>query len=250
MNRNLAGRLTPPAVATSAADGLPNRNASTRSAHQQYKSLMDRPEEPFVQPPGYDKQGDVDDDYHKANPWYGQSKSQGRPVYGLGKPFPHKVRFQKQETKKGQANGSLRSKRPREPDAEKGEAGRVSRPSEPSKGSKKKSRRVSLADGLSDKDRPRQTDTGVDVEELANPFNDGFDLATFTQDHDGNLGEKYGVTNESGPGQRESDEAEQGGEDPDELRNWWARLRAKYPEPVAEFLAVSAAVALPSAPRS
>ncbi|KAI1342958.1 aquaporin-like protein [Xylariaceae sp. FL0016] len=35
-------------------------------------------------------------------------------------------------------------------------------------------------------------------------------------------------------GQREDDEAEQGGWNPDDLRNWWARFRAKYPEPLAD----------------
>lgn len=40
-------------------------------------------------------------------------------------------------------------------------------------------------------------------------------------------------------GQTEDELARKGEKDPDELRNWWARLRAKYPEPMAEFLAVS-----------
>lgn len=38
-------------------------------------------------------------------------------------------------------------------------------------------------------------------------------------------------------GQQERSEVEEGERDPDELRNWWARLRAKHPEPLAEFLA-------------
>lgn len=39
-------------------------------------------------------------------------------------------------------------------------------------------------------------------------------------------------------GQRERDEVEQGGKDLEETRNWWARKRARHPEPLAEFLAV------------
>ncbi|XDG08451.1 hypothetical protein ABKA04_008066 [Annulohypoxylon sp. FPYF3050] len=49
--------------------------------------------------------------------------------------------------------------------------------------------------------------------------------------------------NDSEPlGQREHDEVEQGGKDPEETRNWWARKRAKHPEPLAEFLATLVAV--------
>lgn len=51
-------------------------------------------------------------------------------------------------------------------------------------------------------------------------------------------GDKYKVDGEP-VGQTEDERARKGEIDPNELRNWWARLRAKYPEPMAEFLAVS-----------
>ena len=72
------------------------RNASTKSTWNQYKSELDRPTEPFKQAPHADRQGDIsDDDYYTQNPWYGHPKKQA--VFGLGKPLPHKVRYQKKK---------------------------------------------------------------------------------------------------------------------------------------------------------
>lgn len=60
--------------------------------------------------------------------------------------------------------------------------------------------------------------------------------------HDANRSNKedlrnYGIDSEP-LGRREHDDVEEGDRDPDEFRNWWARIRAKHPEPLAEFLAV------------
>ncbi|KAK8159534.1 aquaporin-like protein [Phyllosticta citrichinensis] len=43
-------------------------------------------------------------------------------------------------------------------------------------------------------------------------------------------------------GQREADAAVEGNADPNELRNWWAKLRAKHPEPMAEFLCTTVSI--------
>jgi aquaglyceroporin related protein len=45
-------------------------------------------------------------------------------------------------------------------------------------------------------------------------------------------------------GHSEQPEVESGEVDPNELRNWWARVRARHPEPLAEFLATGVAVLL------
>ncbi|KAK7414107.1 hypothetical protein QQX98_007050 [Neonectria punicea] len=45
-------------------------------------------------------------------------------------------------------------------------------------------------------------------------------------------------------GQQEKPSVEAGETDPDELRNWWARFRARHPEPLAEFLATTVAILL------
>lgn len=39
-------------------------------------------------------------------------------------------------------------------------------------------------------------------------------------------------------GHREEEAVEEGRRDPNEMRNWWAKLRANHPEVAAEFLAV------------
>ncbi|KAI0384159.1 aquaporin-like protein [Hypomontagnella monticulosa] len=54
--------------------------------------------------------------------------------------------------------------------------------------------------------------------------------------------ETYDINMSSGLGQREQDEVEQEDGDTGEYRNWWARIRAKHPEPLAEFLATGMAV--------
>lgn len=56
-------------------------------------------------------------------------------------------------------------------------------------------------------------------------------------------GDKYKVDGEP-VGQTEDELARKGEKDPNELRNWWARLRAKYPEPMAEFLATGMSIFL------
>ncbi|KAJ6437120.1 C6 transcription factor [Purpureocillium lavendulum] len=45
-------------------------------------------------------------------------------------------------------------------------------------------------------------------------------------------------------GHQEREEVEEGFQDPDELRNWWARFRARHPEPLAEFLATIVSIFL------
>ncbi|GME24059.1 aquaporin-like protein [Neofusicoccum parvum] len=45
-------------------------------------------------------------------------------------------------------------------------------------------------------------------------------------------------------GRSEKEEAETGEKDPNELRNWWARIRAKHPEPLAEFLCTTISIFL------
>lgn len=44
--------------------------------------------------------------------------------------------------------------------------------------------------------------------------------------------------------QTEQPEVEEGKVDPDQLRNWWARMRAKHPEPLGEFLSGTVAFSL------
>lgn len=55
---------------------------------------------------------------------------------------------------------------------------------------------------------------------------------------------KFQIDADTHGGQREQDAAEEGRADPNSMRNWWARFRAKYPEPMAEFLCTAMSVFL------
>ncbi|KAI0178904.1 aquaporin-like protein [Hypoxylon sp. FL1284] len=225
------------------------RNASARTTGSRYSEIInqsDRPEQPLTQPPGVERQGWVDDAYYDQNPWYGQPKD--KPVYSLGRPLPHTNRFhggKKKETG-DQQDG----------DVEKGQGGMQSKPS-------RKGKHVQIAD---DTDNPQQQMLGRESSDgqNANRNNSGqptYDHAPWdvdfrvpdlnTQNTQNSTekapgyeeGSKYKVDGEP-VGQREDDEAEEGGKDPNDLRNWWARLRAKYPEPLAEFAATGMSVFL------
>lgn len=206
-----------------------------------------------------DRQGDVnDDDYYTQNPWYGQPKD--RPVFGLGKPLPHKVRFQA-KTKSNDVKNQSRKRN--NVDVEKGEGGpdktsrkargrsvRISDSAGQSSGTQRQDSKAAHSTKTSSSDdfgkqrhgfeASHLTGNGTEVLDDTNPFNGSFRLASFAhgnESDEGNLGEKWGQTGEP-VGQREADEAEQGGENPNRYRNWWARTRAKYPEPFSEFLSV------------
>lgn len=55
---------------------------------------------------------------------------------------------------------------------------------------------------------------------------------------------KFQIDADMHGGQREKDAAEEGRTDPNSMRNWWARFRAKYPELMAEFLCTAMSVFL------
>lgn len=68
---------------------------------------------------------------------------------------------------------------------------------------------------------------------------------TTTSKHDQNEGtdtaRKFQVDADT-IGQREDSKVEDANTDPNAMRNRWARFRAKYPEPLAEFLCVSSGI--------
>ncbi|KAK7705919.1 hypothetical protein SLS64_007871 [Diaporthe eres] len=55
---------------------------------------------------------------------------------------------------------------------------------------------------------------------------------------------KFQIDADNHGGQREKDAVEEGRTDPNSMRNWWARFRAKYPELMAEFLCTAMSVFL------
>ncbi|KAI0015228.1 aquaporin-like protein [Xylariomycetidae sp. FL0641] len=168
----------------------------------------------------------VDDDYRQANPWYG--KKETKPLFSLGRPLPRTVRWNKPQP--GQDHAALGSVRSRDPeDLEKQPTAESQRPRY-------------TADGTAHGDR---------VNDLGQPVFDYMPTRTNTRGSQasrstgggGGGGDEPSFGIDSEPlGQQESDEVEQGGADPNQLRNWWARIRAKHPEPLAEFLATAMAV--------
>ncbi|XXH05606.1 Peroxisomal membrane protein PAS20 [Hypoxylon texense] len=186
--------------------------------------------------------GWVDPDYYEANPWHGQSKN--KPVFSLGKPLPRVTRWPK-------GPGNVVTTKPPvispEDLAELGEAASNTDNTDAEKvvsrtqsGSPKKRR---TAAGISHGDR--RNDAGQPVFEYQ-PRDDSATRRERTNDTNNTKksnrdNPNFGIDSEP-IGQREHDDVEEGEKDPNELRNWWARVRAKHPEPLAEFLATGIAV--------
>ncbi|KAH9907256.1 aquaporin-like protein [Xylariomycetidae sp. FL2044] len=216
-----------------AQSDIPQRNASvktTASRFSQAQSMSDKPSQPMSQPPGMDRQGWVDDDYYESNPWYGQSKD--KPVFSLGRPLPHTSRFGSKKKDKEQ-----KGKGPQD-DPEKGQVSAMKK--KPSQG-----KRVQIAEGSDD-----QASQGMLEGNKTSPWDVDFKVPDLTTGPNPSEkapgyeeGSKYKVDGEP-VGQKEDDEAERGPAHPDDLRNWWARFRAKYPEPLAEFACTTMSVFL------
>ncbi|KAI1099957.1 aquaporin-like protein [Jackrogersella minutella] len=194
--------------------------------------------------------GWVDEDYYKANPWYGQAKK--KPVFSLGRPLPRKTRWVKRRVG-GPSKPASNSAKDL---AELGEAGisntavqDIEKAETTEEGETPRARRTAAGAAHSEK----RNDVGQPVFEYLPVFmrESGDDdestrreRTNDTQDTGKSNKEdrpKYGIDSEP-LGKRDQDEVEQGEKDPNEMRNWWARIRAKHPEPLAEFLATGIAV--------
>lgn len=64
------------------------------------------------------------------------------------------------------------------------------------------------------------------------------------QDEGTETAKRFQIDADTHGGQREKDAVEDGRADPNSMRNWWARFRAKYPELLAEFLCTAMSVFL------
>lgn len=175
--------------------------------------------------------------YYELNPWYSQPRT--KPLFSLGRPLPHVVRWEKKPTvapvakapeelaERGEIGGEASS------NVEKQESGAGSR----SSGARRTAAGVSHGD--------RYNDAGQPVFEYQPGEEDATRRERTNETHDTNKGSRedlrnYGIDSEP-LGPREHEDVKQSDEDPNESLNWWARLRAKHPEPFAEFLAVCSA---------
>ncbi|OTA99404.1 hypothetical protein M426DRAFT_47133, partial [Hypoxylon sp. CI-4A] len=187
-----------------------------------------------------------DEDYYDANPWYG--KENKKPIFSLGKPLPRKVRWSKKPA-------GVPVKHPPKSPEELAELGEIESKIESSSAAPAVDRRGSRADSQTSK--PRRTAAGVahtdrrnDVGQPVFDYQPGEDNSTrrertndthTTNKSNKEEGRNFGIDSEP-LGQRERDDVEEEDRDPNEFRNWWARIRAKHPEPLAEFLATGIAV--------
>ncbi|KAI0473692.1 aquaporin-like protein [Xylariaceae sp. FL0804] len=197
----------------------------------------------------------VDTRYQETNPWYGKQDKQ--PVFSLGRPLPRTVRGWVEDSKptaQFQNDGPGRSK---EQLAERGElddyTGQQQQQQQPpatttqSEGQRRTANGVSHGERRNDAGQPvfdyipsradENASSRQQQQQREAPHHD----QSRGQGRDDDEGPSYGIDSEP-LGKREHDEVEQGNVSPDEVRNWWARLRARHPEPLAEFLATCVAI--------
>lgn len=169
----------------------------------------------------------VDENYYTLNPWFDRGDKD--PVFSLGRPLPRKVRWVKKPATKDTNKSKL----------EMAELGEV----------RSKEQSINTGDGNQDSQGQRRTAGGVShgdkINDAGQPV---FDYQPSNEDRKENLrqpnnsrshedGPDFGIDSEP-LGKQEHQDSEEEDVDPNEYRNWWARFRAKNPEPLAEFLAV------------
>lgn len=152
------------------------------------------------------------EDYQEKNPWHGKVREE--PVFSLAEPLPHKVRHARQAKKDEQ----------QEEDVEQGMRRRPTAGSQQQHGN---SEPEHSDDTLQEAPRLQKGETHKTDQDQ------GTDMAKKFQIDAGRIG-----------GQREDDAVEDGDVDANTMRNYWARLRAKYPEPLAEFFCTGMSVFL------
>lgn len=145
------------------------------------------------------------------------------PVYSLGTPLPRKVRKVQRKTDEA-------AKRLDEDDLEQGLRQRPSR--QPHQ-------------------QPDQTNS-PDSDDTVPTLQERPSMASnherrehrHSQDEGTDMAQKFRVDGDRVGGPPDGQAVEEGRKDPNEMRNKWARVRAKYPEPLAEFLCTAMSVFL------
>ena len=220
----------------------------------------------------YPQRGYTEADYYTQNPWYGET--QEKPVFSLGKPLPHVVRrrgqskLNKRPAPKDEEQGISSGETLAEPQDRNNE-GDVdndlsSIPSgTPNRRSGRTQTQASDLPSLDGHRRPNVTAAGVahgpKRNDAGQPVFDyqpggaertdrGMDRAETRKSSEPQRPARQSSHQPSFKidgeplGQPEHPAVEEGIVDPDEMRNWWARFRAKHPEPLAEFLATGVAI--------
>lgn len=163
-----------------------------------------------------------DEKYQEKNPWHGKLKE--KPVFSLGEPLPRKVRRGRQ----AKAEDHQQQQQEEEEDVEQGLR-----------------RRPTTSGGLQ---QPQPQGT-TDADQSDDTLQETRRTATASthrteQDQGTDMARKFQIDADRIGGQREDAAVEDGEVDPNTMRNYWARLRAKYPEPLAEFFCTGMSVFL------
>lgn len=200
----------------------------------------------------------AEDAYYEQNPWYDEANTK-KPIFSLGKPLPHKTRWKAKEVRvpvrdeeQGGQGPAFREVLAAVPVSEQGD--RLSTVSSAAAQNIHGQQSRTTGNGVAHSHK--RNDAGQPVFNYV-PDNDSED--PHSRDPVGrshsNLeasvsgrperpdGLNYKIDGEP-MGQQERTEVEEGHKDPNEMRNWWARFRAKHPEVLAEFLATMVAVFL------
>ncbi|KAI1267621.1 aquaporin-like protein [Xylariaceae sp. FL1019] len=180
----------------------------------------------------------IDEAYYRDNPWHDQEHK--KPIFSLGAPLPRKAR---QKANKPNGEDTDAASKPKDELAELGQV--------PSS--------VSSLDTEHPEQRSQPLRRTVNGVTHGDKYNDAgqpvFDYMPENshdekkeEDERVNTGSRqnrpgFGIDSEP-LGQTEQDEVEEGNVDPNEYRNIWARIRAKHPEPLSEFLATFVAIFL------
>lgn len=156
-----------------------------------------------------------ENDYAERNPW--NEKSKEKPVFSLGEPLPRTVRQRR--------HAEAVAKQEQE-DVEQG----LRRP--PTKD-----------------DQDDATPATDETDETDETLQEARPTPSRTshkgeQDQGTDMAHKFQVDADRIGGKRDGEAVEQGKVDPNAMRNNWARIRAKYPEPLAEFLCTAMSVFL------
>lgn len=182
-------------------------------------------------------EGWVDNEYRSENPWYGQTRR--KPVFSLGKPLPHTSRRAARSERgdiESQEDDSIYQVDLRSLNSRNIREQQTANPDR-ADGRRRKPAGVSHGGRRNDAGQPVFDYVPFDIGGHKNVDEGGEDTGRVEAESTPNK-PSYAIDSEP-IGKRECDEVEMGEKDPDELRNWWARVRAKHAEPLAEFLAVS-----------
>ncbi|OIW26361.1 aquaporin-like protein [Coniochaeta ligniaria NRRL 30616] len=208
--------------------------------------------------------GLAEDGYYEENPWHG--KSSQKPIFSLGKPLPHKVRRRtrkprnvilKHDEEMGDIAEVVEEEEGLEDDgrisgenlATRTASGQPSRTrTQGSENARELQRQQEMMTEAGAAHSDKRNDAGQPVFDYIPEDTDPAErLASHatTRTRSNKQAEPPDFEIDKTPlGHEEQSDVEKDEVDPDELRNWWARLRARHPEPLAEFLATGVAVFL------